>query len=109
MRSIAALLLAVLCAGCRVLDPSVEPGRTATIRGTVRDVAGDYLDIHSRSGLVVRVRVDKGTRFVARDRDVSPDCVTPGTRLAAIAVADARGWRATKVLLVSGSCTRSEP
>ena len=70
-------------------------------------MAPDYLDIQGKSGYVVRVRVDKGTRFVARDRDVGPDCVTLGTRLAAIAVADVRAWRATKVLIVSGSCTRS--
>lgn len=109
MRSIAALLLTVLCAGCRVLNPSLDPGRAATIRGVVRDLAGDYLDIRSKSGLVVRIRVDRATRFIAGNRDVSPGCITRGTRLSAIVVAEARAWRATKVLIASGSCTRSEP
>ena len=102
-----AVLLAVLCAGCRVPDPSVGPGRTATIQGAAREMTGDYVDIHTRSGSVVRVRIDRSTRFVAGERDVAPDCVTPGTRLAAIAISDTRSWTATKVLIVNGRCTRA--
>ena len=107
MKFVTVVLLA-FCAGCSAFNPSAQSGRTATIRGSVREVGNEYFDIHSRSGIVVRVRFDSKTKFVARERDVSSDCLTAGTRLAVLAVSDTRSWRATKVLIVNGRCTQSD-
>lgn len=98
-----------LSAGCAVSNRRLPDGATASLRGVITEATPSYLDIRTKPGNVVRVRLDSATRFIARDHAVSRECAATGTRLEARSVLEGGSWKATDVTIFSGECARRQP
>ena len=111
-RPLAAAILTLgahLSAGCAVFNRPLPDGARVSVRGVVTDVAPAFVELRTKQGYVVQIRVDSATRFVARNQVVSRECAVTGTRLDARALVESGSWKATDVTIFSGACARRQP
>lgn len=98
-----------LSAGCAVFNRPLPDGASVSVRGVVTGVAPAYVELRTKQGYVVQIRVNSATRFVARNQAVPRECAVTGTRLEARALVEGGTWNATDVTIFSGECARRQP
>lgn len=95
--------------GCALSNQPLPEGKKVSVRGVTTEVTSTYVDLRTKQGYVVRLRLDSATRFVARGHASTRECAVPGSRLEARAIVEGRSWKATDVTIFSGECARRQP